>query len=84
MTTARETLNFHVKNVPHHLKEAFEERAARAICRTNDPYDVLKAYENRTIPENEAKWEMIVALSKASLTGHFPAEVISRARFEVG
>jgi len=84
MTSARTTLNLHVKNVPHHLKEAFEERAARAICRVNDPYDVLKAYENRTIPENEAKWETIVALSKASLTGHFPAEVISRARFEVG
>ena len=81
--SAKQAINLHVKNVPHHIRQAFEERAARMMCRAHDPFDILKAWEGRSDPELQAQWEMYVTVTKARMVGHFEAEVIRDARFEI-
>jgi hypothetical protein len=70
--------------VPHDIKQSLEQRFQRAVFRTHNPFDVAKAYEGMLYdPDLKAKWEMIEALGKASMTGHFDAEIIREARFEI-
>jgi hypothetical protein len=74
--SAAKSINLHAKNVPHHLKEAFEERAARALIH-HGGNNVVQTYKTD-------QWPFIVQRAKLDLQGHFDAEIIRDARFEVG
>lgn len=76
-------ITLHAKNVPHTIKSTFEERASRYMLRTFDPFNILRAWENKVDPDRKAEWEMIVAVTKARMSGHFDAEVIRDAEIEV-
>ena len=83
MTAAHEILGLNVKtDYPEH-KDALIRRFAKAVCRTHDPYDITTAWDNRDDPDYRARWDMIVTLGKMRLTGHFDAEVIRDAEFEI-
>jgi len=77
------TLTLHATHVPHNIKEAFEQRAQRYMFRTFDPFQVAKVYENRTIPECKAEWDMMVQVTKARMSGHYTADEIRKAEFEL-
>lgn len=77
------TPTIHATHIDHRIKAEFEQRAQRYMFRTFDPFQVAKVYENRTIPECKAEWDMMVAVTKARMAGHYPAEVIHEARIEL-
>ncbi len=82
--SARAAINLHARNVPHGLRAASEERAAKMMCKTHDPFDILKAWEGRDNPDLRAQWEMYVTITKARMQDHFDAEVIRDAEIELG
>jgi len=84
MTQAKQLLNLSAKGVPAELKDAFEGRAARIICKTHDPFNVHKAWDNRDNPDYRAQWETIVTLTKMQMQGHFDAGVIAGATLTLG
>ena len=73
--SARQAINLHVKNIPHDIRAAFEERAARAII-FHGGNEVVRKYKTE-------HWAAIVTQAKQDLQGHFEAEVIRDAEFEI-
>jgi len=80
--SARAAINLHAHNVPNHLRQAFEERAARALIE-HGGNNVVRKYETHC-DGDMGEWGMLVMKAKQDLQGHFPADVIHKARFEVG
>lgn len=73
-----------VSGVASDIKNAFEHRASRYMFRTFNPIDIARAWENKdTALKHMAEWEMMVAVTKARMSGHFEAEVIRDARLEI-
>jgi hypothetical protein len=81
MYSATKAINLHVKNIPHDIRAAFEERAARALV-YHGGNNVVRKYETH-YDGDCGEWGMLVAKAKQDLQGHFDAEVIHRARFEI-
>ena len=81
--SARKAINCRAKNVPHDIKEALEERFARAVIDQGGDRTV-QIYQNTHADGLCGQWGLLELRAKGELTGHFDAEIIHAAKFEVG
>jgi hypothetical protein len=80
--SAKQAINLRTKNVPHNIRATFEERAARALI-FHGGDNIVRKYETH-YDGDMGEWGILVAKAKQDLQGHFDAEIIHAARFEVG
>lgn len=73
--SAAQAIGLQIHNVPHKIKPAFTERAARAL--------VYHGGDNIVRKYRTEEWPFIVRQAKQELQGHFDAEHIARAEFEL-
>jgi len=79
--SAAKSINLHVKNVPHNIAADFTERAARRLIHHGGD-NIARKYETR-LDENMGEWGLLVMRTKQDLQGHYDAEVIRDAEFDV-
>ena len=79
---ASKAINLKAHNVPNTIRAAFEERAARALI-FHGGDNVVRKYETH-YDGDMGEWGLLVMKAKQDLQGHFDAEIINAARFEIG
>jgi len=79
--SARTAINLRAHNVPHNLRQAFEERAARALIKHGGD-NVVKKYETR-LDGYMGEWGLLVLKAKQEMQGHFDADIIEKAEFSI-
>ena len=80
--SAKAAIGLHVKNVPHDIREAFTERAARALV-FHGGNDVVRKYNNRHDGDAYGEWARLLEDVRTDMKGHYIEDIIAKAEFEL-